>query len=285
VMTEEIYFMIVSIVEFLICGMVFVFGFVLLNQDLKAKAKATYGQLRDDYAEKAKDDPEKLTAYHAMERKMLSKGISYRLGSAATPFDYMMIRLVVCIGLGIVGMMIGGILLLPIGMLLGFILVPFLFNNENRNDNEEMLVDIGQIYGIVSLQLKNGIYISNVIYECHLSVENPRLKKALLELSIDIDKFGTVGEAAERFRSKFENKYIETFAKTLEQSDLTGQSIQLFEDLLKNIEHINEAISIRTEKKVENKGMLFTMLIFLAIIIFVMYITVSGVAGALGSMF
>jgi len=136
-----------------------------------------------------------------------------------------------------------------------------------------MLSDMGQVYGIVALQLKNGVYLSDVIYDCFLSTQQPRLKKALLELSIDIENFATVGEAAVRFRQKFnDNKYIDTFAKTLEQADETGNAVQIFEDVAENLNSINKAITRRLEHKAEMKGFLFQTLIFVGLILFIVFI-------------
>jgi len=225
--------------------------------------------------EKVRRDPGKLASYDAMNDKMLATGIKYRMGENFSPFDYNVLRLAFIFGGGIIGMLIEPIYLV-VGVILGAFIVPFYFNYENNNDNNEMLQDIGVVYGIVSLQVKNGVFLTKVLYECHLNVEYPRLKKALMELSIDIEKFGSVGDAAIRFRKKFNNKYIDTFAKTLEQSQKTGSSVQMFDDIAESLEHIEEAIALRKEKKVEMRGFLFQTLIFVSIFVFVFYILMTS---------
>ena len=138
-----------------------------------------------------------------------------------------------------------------------------------------MMDDIASVFGIVSLQIKNGVFLTEVIYECYLTVEHPRLKKALLELSMEIEKFGSISEASVSFRSKFENKYLDTFAKTLEQAEVTGAAADLFKDIEGQIDGINEAIAIREEKKVDNMAFLFQTLVFVGAMLFVVYIVIQ----------
>lgn len=262
---------IVMVIEIAIALMVGVCAYNLLKIDLKQKAKNSYERLKDSHTEKIFANPEKRFAYDAMQKTLISQGIKYRMGDSFSPFDYMMFRIAICLGCGIFAMLVFGPLFILVGVAFGFVIVPYYFKHEDDYDNNEMLSDIGMMYGIVSLQAKSGIYISKIIYECYLSVEQPRLKKALLELSIDIENFASVKGAADRFRAKFNNSYIDTFAKTLEQAESTGSAVKVFEDIAKSVEGINEAIAIREEKKLEMRGFWFMTAVFSSVLIIVVY--------------
>ncbi len=281
-MSVSIISIIVMVIEILIAVMVGVCAYNLLKQDLKQKAKNRYERLREAQIKKTNSIPEKRFAYDAMQETLLSQGIKYRMGDSFSPFDYMMFRIAVCLGCGIFAMLVFGPFFMIVGVLFGFVIVPYYFKHEDESDNSEMLSDIGLMYGIVSLQAKSGIFISKIIYECYLSVEQPRLKKALLELSIDIENFASVKGAADRFRAKFNNSYIDTFAKTLEQAEVTGSAVKMFEDIAKSVEGINEAIALREEKKLEMRGFWIMTAVFTSVLIIVVYQLAGMLTGMSG---
>ena len=185
-----------------------------------------------------------------------------------------MLRLLVGVLFAFIGLFINPLFVI-VGFLLGYYMVSFYFEYENKNDSKDMMDDVAAMFGIVSLQLRNGVYLSQVIYECYLNTTHPRLKKALLELSLEMEKFGNVKEAAVSFRSKFEDKYLDSFSKTLEQSEETGNAVDLLKDLENQVEGINEAIAIREEQKVNNTAFFMQTLVFLGALAFMVYVLFS----------
>lgn len=250
---------------------VFIMLIVIGKKDIKGNVLKEYEELKNKNRNKLAKNPRKKFAAEIMDDTMLATGIKYRMGDRFTPFDYTAFRIAICIGFGLVGVIIGPAYLV-VGVLLGLFGVPYYFNHENEYDNGEMLDDIAQMYSTVALQAKNGIHISKIIYECYMVCQQPRLKKALLEMATDIDKFGSVEDAAKRFRAKFTNAHIDTFAKTLEQATETGNAVQMFEDIQANIDGIQEAINIRKESQVKMQSFVWQTIIFCSIILFVVYI-------------
>lgn len=245
--------------------------FEFLKIDVKQKAKSLYQKTKDrSYAQMSGNASKKFN-YDAMEEKMTASGIKYRMGNSFSPFDYEIFRAGISIGIGLLGMLLNPYYFLP-GVLIGMLLVPYYFRHEDKYDNNEMLPDIVQIYGIIGLQLKSGIFLSKVIYECYRATENPRLKKALLEFSLDIENFSDVKGAAVSFRKKFNNSYIDTFAKTIEQADDTGNAVQIFEDIEKQMKNLNEAVTMKQENKAKRVGFVFETVIFLGIMLFMVYL-------------
>lgn len=269
---------ILIILKCLIALVIAFFLAALFNQDLKKKMREGYLGVRSVQLAKMEANPEKKFTNDLMEEDMLATGIKYRMGAEFTPFDYTVFRLVIGVSAGIVTMLFKPIYF-PIGLIVGIIIVPFYFKQENSNDNEAMLPDIAQMNGLVALQVKNGVFISKVIYECYRTAKNERLKQALLELSIDMENFATIKEAATRFRKKFTNPYIDTFAKTLEQVQDTGRSVEFFEDIQSSVEGINEAIAIKQEAASQRVASIFEILLFLGPIIIVFYIMLGMMSG------
>lgn len=269
---------ILMVIKCVIAVAIAVFLVALLRQDLKKKMRESYMRIRGRQMEKVSANPEKKFTNDVMEADMLAHGIKFRMGANFSPFDYVVFRLVIGVGLGIVAMFFNP-LFFPIGLIAGMVGIPMYFKQENENDNEDMLPDIAQMNGLVALQVKNGVFISKVIYSCYHTVKNERLKQALLELSIDMENFATIKEAATRFREKFTNPYIDTFAKTLEQVQDTGSSVAFFEDIQSSVEGINAAIAIKQEAAAEKTASIFQVMLFMGPIILVFYIMLGMLNG------
>lgn len=262
-----------------IAAFVGIFLGLLAMRGFKAQALNKYARVKDSNYEKISSSAEKKFAYDAMEEKMYAQGIKYRMGVKFSPFDYTVLRLMAGIGIGLIGLLYKPWCFIP-GFLLGIFIVPLYFKQENDNDNEEMLQDIGQMNSIVALQVKSGIHISKVIYECCRMINNPRLRQALLELSIDLENFATVQQAAVQFGKKFSNPHIDSFAKTLEQMESTGSSVEFFEDIVSSVARINEAINLREEKKAQRIGDFFQIMLFIGPLILVFYVLLGSFGGS-----
>ena len=253
-------------------------GFLFSEATIR-KLKNKYAETKDAYTRGCNNNPDKKFAYDEIEAKLMAQGIKYRMGNDFSHFDYMIFRLALSFGAGIVSM-IFNVWLFPVAFLLMFVLIPFYFAEQNSNDNEYMLPDIANLNSLVALQVKNGVFISKVIYECFRVVENKRLRKALLELAIDMETFSSIRQAAERFRAKFTSPYLDTFAKTLEQVQDSGNSAEFFEDIQSSVASINAAIAIREENKAKQVAGFFQILLFVGPVLIVFYILVSMMTGS-----
>lgn len=255
----------------------------LYKMDLINLVKGKYKVIKQRRYEVSRRDIDKRVEYDMIDEMLLRKGAKYRMGDNFSPFDYLMLRLLIGLLIGLVGLLAHP-LFTAAGFLIGYHLVPFYFDYENKNDGKDMMDDVASIFGVVSLQLRNSVYLSQVIYECYLSTTHPRLKKALLELSLEMEKFGSVKEAAVSFRSKFDDKYLDAFSKTLEQTEETGNAADLLKDLENQIDGINEAIAIREEQKVNSTSFFVQTLVFVAAMVFMVYILLTMLGSAIGSM-
>lgn len=245
-----------------------------LKRDIIGKTKSKLVDIREQGIKSQMETAEKKHSYDLMDAELKSTGIKFRMGSNFTPFDYLVFRLLISLGVGILCMFISPYLILP-GCFGGYYLVGFWFKRKDKMDNEDMIKDISQIFSNVTLQLKSNVFISDVIYECYLGTEHPRLKQALLELSLDINQFSIITVATENFRKKFNNEYINVFAKTIEQAQKTGSAVEAFEDMYAQIQSIDEALAIKEEKRISDICGVFQTLIFIAAILFVLYVLVG----------
>lgn len=245
-----------------------------VSMDMKSKATSAYDRAREKYKERFELNTDKKHLYESTEEKLMSRGIKFRMGSSFSPFDYLVLRILVAILLGFLGMLLEPLLVLP-GVLVGYYGVAWFFKHEDNYDNNEMMEDIGSMYGIVALQLKNKIYLADVIYECALTVKYKRLKQALLELNMEYKQFADIRTATDSFRRKFNNEYIDMFAKTIEQAESSGDAVDLFRDMESQINGINEAMNIRQERKIKAVADTFMVLVFIGAVLFIGYSMIS----------
>lgn len=273
----------VRLIAVFIVVMMAIVATYLYKMDLINLLKGKYRQLKQLRYDNSRKDLDKRIEYDMIDEKLQSNGTKFRMGDNFSPFDYLMLRLLIGLLLAFIGLVLHP-LLVVVGFFLGYYMVPFYFDYENKNDGKDMMDDVAAMFGIVSLQLRNGVYLSQVIYECYLSTTHPRLKKALLELSLEMEKFGNVKEAAISFRSKFEDKYLDSFSKTLEQAEETGNAADLLKDLENQIEGINEAIAIREEQKVNSTAFFMQTLVFVGALVFMVYVLFSMFSSSMSSM-
>ena len=273
----------VRLIAVFIVVMMAIVATYLYKMDLINLLKGKYRQLKQLRYDNSRKDLDKRIEYDMIDEKLQSNGAKFRMGDNFSPFDYLMLRLLIGLLLAFIGLVLHP-LLVVVGFFLGYYMVPFYFDYENKNDGKDMMDDVAAMFGIVSLQLRNGVYLSQVIYECYLSTTHPRLKKALLELSLEMEKFGNVKEAATSFRSKFEDKYLDSFSKTLEQAEETGNAADLLKDLENQIEGINEAIAIREEQKVNSTAFFMQTLVFVGALVFMVYVLFSMFSSSMSSM-
>lgn len=253
-----------------ICFFVFYICYYLINEDMKSKVIKRYQDVKDKSQERASLSIRKKTAYEEMDSFLNSSGAKYRLGANFSPFDFTVMRLVCGCLLAILGLLLHPALFF-VGAIIGYIFPAWSISNYDHEDNKRMLADIELLFSITALQLRNGVYISKVIYECYLSVENPRLKQALLDLSLSIDNKNNPYQAFHDFDCKFNNEYIHSYCVALEQLQDYGIAVHMLDNLQEQMKGIRKSNYIRIEETEENRGFLVVTVCFIGAIIFLVY--------------
>ena len=153
----------------------------------------------------------------------------------------------------------------------GFFVFDLLLNVSDESDNEEMISDIHTIFNILRIQTRAGVFLSESLSECYLSVKNDRLKTALLEMTNKIAVTNDLETAIEEFNAKFNNSYIDTLCITLRQAQTSGKSLKLLEDLSKQIEDIQLAANIRERERMDTKVQVFELIVFVDLLAIVLF--------------
>lgn len=208
-------------------------------------------------------------------------GLGFMFNEKLTPLSYVMIRIGLIFALAIVGLqasLIGGL----VGAVIGYFALDFLADMSNKSDNDKMLEDIKNVYDTLRIQTKAGVYITSVITDCYLVVQNKRLKKAFLRLTSDIAAKNDVDAALDDFRNKFENEYINALVIIIKQSMKTGQATKMFEDIRAQITDIEVAMMESEKRKVQLMITICQVILYTAIIAVSIYIAVVALQSGLG---
>ena len=168
--------------------------------------------------------------YIKLDEWLRKNGAGFHLGKRTDPGSFVTI----CMILGVAGFLAGNRISAGSGIVLGTglgLLLPPLLPALNRSDNRKMLHDIRLIYHSMGVQIKSGVYVTEALAECSASVENMRRRSALSCFYADVIMKSDIYAALEKFRSSFDDRYIDSLCMTVVQALESGQALDLLKDL------------------------------------------------------
>ena len=227
-----------------------------------------------------KDSKVKAFNFEEIESYINRSGLGFMTGYKITPLTYTLIKLFIAIIFMIAGLqenLFIGLILLPVG----YFGLDFIINQSDKADNAAMLDDIKNIYDTLRIQTKAGVYITSVITDCYLVVQNTRLKDALLKLTSDIAAKNDVEDALDKFRAKFNNDYINTLVIIIKQSMKTGQASKMFEDIRNQITDIEAAMVMNEKISIQTKITLVQLLLYSTVIVVAIFIAMTSLSTGL----
>lgn len=254
---------------------------MMASDELKKKCYGIIDKNKEELTTSMKTSKIKSFNYDDIATYISRSGLGYMFNERLTPLTYVMVRLGLIFLCGIIGLQEGLITGL-LGAIIGYFALDFLANTSNKSDNEKMLDDIKNVYDTLRIQTKAGVYITSVITDCYLVVQNKRLKKAFLRLTSDIAAKNDVDAALDDFRNKFDNDYINSLVIIIKQSMKTGQATKMFEDIRAQITDIELAMMESEKRKVQSLITICQIVLYTAIIVVSIYIAVIALKDGLG---
>lgn len=190
--------------------------------------------------------------YQSYKGWLIRNGAAFHYGLWVEPVRFS----VLCLILGLTGLSVGmvGGAWCGAGLFLGLLLLPvILLTYLNRRDNERMLPELKLVYHALEIQTKAGVYITDALAECYGSVQDKRLRKALLELAGDIVMKADTGASLEKFQGKFDNRYIDSLCIIILQAMESGQAVELLHDIGEQIKDMEEAVMEQRKAALDRK--------------------------------
>jgi len=236
---------------------------------------ATYQELSGMLKEKGR----KSSWYQRNMKWLARNGGTFHYGSGMTPARFLAVRLV----LGAVGMTVLGTLSWEYGLaacLFLFFLPVLLLQYMNERDNERLLPELKLVYHALEIQIRAGVYVMDALAECYGSVQEKRLRMALLELSGDLVMKADIYEALDKFQGKFDNRYVDSLCVTLLQALESGQAVELLGDIGEQIKDMEETV-LQRKKGALDRSITFYQLGILAVVLGIaLYACVTYMFGA-----
>jgi len=217
--------------------------------------------------------------YQRTERQLMKNGAVFHYGKWVNPIRFLTVRLLLALsGLAALGGMGIGCGLAAFVAL--FFVPTFLLEYMNRRDNEKLLPELKLVYHALELQIRAGVYVTDALAECYGSVQNRRLRKALLDLAGDIVMKSDIYQALERFQGSFDNRYIDSLCITILQALESGQALELLGDIGEQIKDMEQTV-LERKKGALDRSITFYQLGVLSVVMGIaLYACVTYMFGA-----
>ena len=162
-----------------------------------------------------------------------------------------------------------GILL--VSFVFGWFFLDFILKAKNKASNDEMMPDIMEMSRSVLYGKRGGQYIADALKDAVIVVENKRLKSALLKLRTDLDAGKSLEESLSDLEFSFSNAEISSFCTVIKSLQVTGQVDEALKTLEQNIEREQISVNKRRCLRLEQKTMLYVILIAMDILAMILY--------------
>ena len=213
--------------------------------------------------------------YRRTEEKLKRNGAEFHYGKWINPIRYLVLRILLALAgiFSLSGLPTMGYAVLT--ALLMYFLPEWLLVYLNRQDNVRMLPEIKLVYQALEIQIKAGVYVTDVLAECYGSVREKRLQQALLDLAGNLVMRSDLYEALEGFQRKFDNRYIDALCITILQAWESGQAVELLQDIGEQLKDMETAVLNSKKNSLDRSVTFYQLGILTAVLAVIIYACVS----------
>ena len=243
-------------------------------------------KLRTTPVAEAKKQLDKVKDHRKFKEFILRKQITLKKQGAniflkdnLTVSQWYLYKGVIASGAFMVGMFITGTILkseiyllmsVLVGMS-GWFFLDLFIRLENKSSNEAMMSDITEMSRSVLYGKRGGQYIADALCDAVVVVENKRLKTALIRLKNGLESGKSIDEGLDELELSFTNGEIAAFCTVIKSLQTTGQVDEALKTLETNITREEVSVNKRRCVMLENKTMMYVMLIAFDILAVILY--------------
>lgn len=217
--------------------------------------------------------------YQKMDAKLVRNGARFHYGMWINPPRYLAMRIVLAA--------LGVLVLFPVSAVSGALAALMLFSLPdclllylNGKDNEKLLPELKLVYHALEIQIRAGVYVTDALTECYGSVQNKRLRGALLDLAGDIVMKADIYKALENFQAQFDNRYIDSLCLIILQALESGQALELLGDIGEQIKDMEENLLERKKAALDRSITFYQLGILTAVLGISLYVCIMHMMGA-----
>lgn len=153
----------------------------------------------------------------------------------------------------------------------GWLLLDMYLRIANKSSNDEMMADICEMSRSVLYGKRGGQYIADALKDAVVVVENKRLKTALIKMRNDLEGGKAINDCLDDLELSFSNGEISAFCTVIKSLQTTGQVDESLKTLENNIEREQAGVNKRRLVILENKTMMYVMMIAFDILGVILY--------------
>lgn len=153
----------------------------------------------------------------------------------------------------------------------GWLFLDMYLRIANKSSNDEMMPDICEMSRSVLYGKRGGQYIADALKDSVVVVENKRLKAALIKMRNDLEGGKAINDCLDDLEMSFSNGEISAFCTVIKSLQTTGQVDELLKTLENNIERERAGVNKRRLVILENKTMMYVMMIAFDILGVILY--------------
>lgn len=217
--------------------------------------------------------------YQRTEKWLRRNGAAFHYGRRIDPARFLAVRIVLAL-LGLLVLSRVSIWAGMGGLVCLFFLPVLLLDYLNRRDNESMLPELKLVYHALEIQIQAGVYVTDALSECYGSVQEQRLRMALLDLAGDIVMKADIYEALDRFQNRFDNRYIDSLCITILQALESGQALALLGDISEQIKDMEETVLERKKGALDRSITFYQLGVLTVVLGIALYACVTYLFGA-----
>ncbi len=212
--------------------------------------------------------------YQRTEAWLNKNGASFHYGKWIHPTGYLSLRIL----LALMGLLVVSGIAMGYGILIAiilFFLPGWMLTYLNRQDNLKLLPEIKLVYHALEIQIRAGVYVTDALAECYGSVQDKRLRQALLDLAGDIVMKADIYQALERFQGKFDNRYVDSLCITILQALESGQAVELLGDIAEQIKDMEATVMERKKAALDRSITFYQLGVLAAVMGIVLYACIT----------
>ena len=153
----------------------------------------------------------------------------------------------------------------------GWLFLDMYLRIANKSSNDEMMADICEMSRSVLYGKRGGQYIADALKDAVVVVENKRLKTALIKMRNDLEGGKAINDCLDDLELSFSNGEISAFCTVIKSLQITGQVDESLKTLENNIEREQAGVNKRRLVILENKTMMYVMMIAFDILGVILY--------------